>query len=391
MPLVNLNDMLQHAYTHHYAIGAFDLVSLDFLGGILDAAEAEQSPVILSLAESHFHHVNFDLVMPAVVAAAERAAVPVAVFLDHGLSLTSAIHAIRLGATGVMVDASHAEFAENVRQTAEIVAMAHGCGLAVEGELGYVAGVEGEDADLHPGEVVYTSPEEAHGYVQQTGVDFLAVSVGTVHGRMKGQPNIDFERLAMINATLSIPLVIHGGTGLSDAQYQQLIANGVAKINYYTALSDAAAEVIQQNVANQQQGFPGLLTGARAAIAKEVTRCMRLWGSANQAQSVQEQARAHQPVEHVIVFNPTGYQAEEIYAALEQGCHDLATIPGVTRVWAGKANREDARYPYAWIIRFSDPAVIGSYKHHPVHVRYADDTFRPMAEDRISMDYVPLT
>ena len=248
MPLIHMGDMLRHAYHHGYAIGGFDLVSLDFLEAIVAAGERCRSPLILSLAESHFEYYDFELAMAATEQAARRASVPVAIHLDHGASLESAVRAINLGCNGVMVDASDRPFDENARFTRAVVDMAHGCGVPVEGELGYVAGVEGEDAERHPGEMSYTAPEEACEFVKRTGVDCLAVSVGTVHGRLRGEPQLDIERLARINEALGIPLVIHGGTGLGDTQFRQLIGNGVAKINYYTALADAAGGRIRANV-----------------------------------------------------------------------------------------------------------------------------------------------
>ncbi len=153
MPLVNMKDMLQHAYDHGYAVGAFDLVSLEFLGGILAAAERARAPVILNLVELHTEYFDFELMMPAVEVAAKRASVPVAIHLDHGASLESAMYAIKLGCNGVMVDASLTDFGENIRVTKSVVETAHACGIPVEGELGYVPGVEGDDAERHPGEV----------------------------------------------------------------------------------------------------------------------------------------------------------------------------------------------------------------------------------------------
>ncbi len=246
MPLINMKDMLHHAYDNGYAVGAFDLVSLDFLEGVISAAERCNAPVILSLAESHFDYFNFELIMPAVEAAARRASVPVAIHLDHGASLESAVRAINLGCNGAMVDASHEPSPNNIRCTRSVVDMAHACGVPVEGELGYVPGVEGEDAERHPGKITYTTVAEATGYVDRTGVDFLAVSIGTVHGRMKRKPKLDCQRLKQINEALGMPLVIHGGTGLSPDQFRRLIANGAAKINYYTALADAAGACIQK-------------------------------------------------------------------------------------------------------------------------------------------------
>ena len=388
MALVDMRDMLGHAYRNGYAVGAFDLVSLDFLEAIIDAAERCHAPVVLSLAESHFDYFDFDLVMPAVEAAARRTEVPVAIHLDHGESLESAVRGIRLGCNGVMVDASGHPFEDNVARTREVVRMAHGCGVPVEGELGYVAGVEGEDAEKHPGDVIYTSVEEAKAYAERTGVDFLAVSVGTVHGRMRGTPKLDFQRLARINASLGIPLVIHGGTGLSDDQFRHLIANGVAKINYYTALSDAAAARIRDNAARDSGGgYTALVNGIQDAIGQEVERCMRLWGSAGRAAEMAMQCRAWQGVEHVILYNVTGGTEVDVDEMVAEGREVLGAIPGVREVFAGEAVTRGASYRYCWLVQFAHPAVIESYRVHPDHVRFADGKFRPCAPDRTSVDY----
>jgi len=387
MPIVDMKDMLQHAYENGYAVGAFDLISLEFLDGIMMAAEKCRSPVILSLAESHFAYFDFERIMPAVEATAERASVPVAIHLDHGESLDSAIRAIRYGCNGVMVDASHSALAENIRLTREIVHMAHGCGVPVEGELGYVPGVEGEDAERHPGEVEYTSVADAQAYVAETGVDFLAVSIGTVHGRMQGRPSLDLDRLAQINAELRIPLVIHGGTGLSDEQFRELIRRGVAKINYFTALSDAAANCIDENVARGQKGYAARLQGVREAIAAETERCIRLWGSEGMAEAVIAAARPWQPVDHVILYNVQGLDAAQTHAMMAKGREMLSAIPGVRKVVTGDAVQADAQYRHAWLIRFCHEAVIESYRHHPDHVAFADNAFRPYAGGRISIDY----
>ena len=390
MPLVNMKDMLTHAHAHGYAVGAFDLVSLDFLEAILQAAEETRSPVILSLAESHFEYFDFDLIMPAVEKAAQRASVPVAIHLDHGESFESAVHGINLGCNGVMVDGSHLSLEENIALSRQVVEMAHGCGVPVEGELGYVPGVEGEDAEKHPGELVYTTVEDAQRYVSETGVDFLAVSIGTVHGRMKGTPKLDFDRLAEINAALGIPLVIHGGTGLSDEQFARLIENGVTKINYYTALSDAAGRQIRQNgETGTPRGYTDWVKGIQSAITEEVARRMRQWGAAGQADAVLSAAEPWKPVEHVIVYNVSSElsdaQVEEI---MTEGYRVLSRIPGVRRVFTGTAIQTDAAYRYSWVIRFCHPAVIDSYRDHPDHAAFADRWFRPVAEDRITTDYL---
>ncbi len=388
MPLVNMRDMLQHAYQNGYAVGGFDLVSLDFVEAIMAAGEARRSPLILSLAESHFEYYDFELAMAAAEQAARRSSIPVAIHLDHGASFESAVKAINLGCNGVMVDASHEAFEGNVALTKKIVDMSHACGVPVEGELGYVAGVEGEDAEKHPGEVIYTSADEAKAYVEQTGVDLLAVSIGTVHGRMKGEPVLDYERLQQINEALDIPLVIHGGTGLSDEQFNRLIKNGVAKINYYTALADAAGNQMRDNVAADQRcGYTGIVHGIQDAMRAEIERCMVNWGSAGQADAVMAAAEAWQPVHHVIIYNLDTDDASQVSNMMREGEKVLSQIPGVRRVVTANAVQQDAGYKYSWLIEFVHKKVIDSYRDHPDHVAFADKLFRPIAGDRISIDF----
>jgi fructose-bisphosphate aldolase class II len=327
--------------------------------------------------------------MAAADRAAKRTDIPVAIHLDHGASCDSAVRAINLGCNGVMVDASQEAFAGNVALTKRVVDMAHACGVPVEGELGYVAGVEGEDAEKHPGEVIYTSVEEAQNYVEQTGVDFLAVSIGTVHGRMQGQPQLDFERLKQINAKLKIPLVIHGGTGLSDEQFKKLIANGVSKINYYTALADAAGARMRSNVAtNSRCGYTGIVHNIRDAIRAEVERCMVLWGSSGRADDVLASCTAWLPVHHIIIYNVDNVSDAQVENVMAQGQKMLGLIPGVRRVITGTAVQEQAKYRFCWLIEFVHPKVIDSYRNHPDHRRFADELFRPIASDRISIDFI---
>lgn len=389
MPLVHMNDMLNHAYRHNYAVGAFGVVNLDFLEGIMQAAENCRAPVILNLIESHFDHYDFELLMPAVVAAARRAAVPVAINFDHGASLAAAEQAIRAGCNGVMVDTSALPFSENLLQTRDIAALAHACGVTVEGELGYVPGVEGASADEHPGELAYTSAAEAKAYVERAGVDCLAVSIGTVHGRMRGSPKLDYARLAKINEAVGVPLVIHGGTGLSDDQFRRLIANGVAKINYYTALAEAAGRRIRENAAVGRKGGQGaLLAGVRDAVREEVEHCIRLWGSGGRAAEVLAQCRPWQEVEHVVFYNvPAELSENEVAAIMREGKESLKTIPGVRAIRTGRAIQPDGKYRYCWLIGLSSLSAVDVYRNHPAHQRFANKVFRPVAADRITLDF----
>ncbi len=388
MALVNMRDMLYHAYRNGYAVGAFDLVSLEFLEGIMAAAERCRSPVILSLAESHFDYFDFELIMPAVETAARRSPVPVAIHLDHGASLASAVRAINQGCNGIMVDASHEALADNIRSTQAVVDMAHACGVPVEGELGDVPGVGVENAERHPGKIACTTVDAARNYVKQTAVDFLAVSIGTVHGRMKTEAGLDYQRLEAINETLKIPLVIHGGAGLSDDQFQRLIRSGVAKINYDTALADAAGKQVRTHgVAKHQGGYTELMKGVRDVISAEAERCMRVWGSIDRATELLAQCTPWAPVEHVIIYNVSDISEHEVETMMAEGRRVLSAIPGVREVVTGRAVREDAKYRYTWLVRFCHPAVIDSYREHPAHVAFADKQFRPVAGERISIDY----
>ena len=388
MPLVHMADMLQHAYENHYAVGAFDVVSLDFISGVMAAAEEKQAPVIISLAESHFEYFDFELLMAAVVRAAERSTIPVAIHLDHGESFESAVRAVNLGCTGIMVDASNLPLDKNIALTRTIVDMAHACGIPVEGELGYVPGVEGEDAERHPGDVQYTTVDEARQYIDATSADFLAVSIGTVHGRMKGEPKLDIERLAQINQALKLPLVIHGGTGLRDEQYRSLIDNGVTKINYYTALADMAGQRIKVNVDTKSNcNYTSRIDGVAEAVQQEAARCIDIWGSAGRTSSILASCRPWLPVEHVIFFNTRKLDTAETEDMMSEGRRVLGGIPGVQRVFTGHAVADDSSYRHCWVVRFAGRPVINSYREHPVHQHFADNRFRPYAGTRLSIDF----
>ncbi len=389
MPIVNLANMIDHAKRHNYAVGSFGVANLRFLEGILQAAENCRAPVILNLIESHFEFYDFELMMHAVTAAAQRATVPVAINFDHGISPASAERAIRAGCNGVMVDTSALPFSDNLRQTRDFVKIAHACGVTVEGELGYVPGVEGKSAEYHPGELAYTSVAEAVGYVERTGVDCLAVSIGTVHGRMKGTPKLDYTRLAKIREAVSVPLVIHGGSGLTDDQFRRLIAHGAAKINYYTALADAASRSIRAAAAADKNGDHSiLLAGVRDAVCAEAERCMQLWGCGGRAAEVLAQCLVWQQVEHVILYNvPAALTQSEVASIMREGREALKVIPGVRSIRAGRATRPDGQYHYCWLITLASKAALELYLDHPALQRYDNKTFHPVADDRLTFDF----
>jgi len=388
MPLVNMSDMLHHAYDNHYAVGAFDLVSLDFLEAVIDAAESCRSAVILSIAEPHFAYYDFELLLPAVEAAAKRASVPVAIQLDHGSSIETVVKAINLGCNGVMLDASDQNFSDNIDHTRAVAEMAHQCGVSVVGELGYVAGKEGEGAEQHPGEAAFTLPSEAKVYVERTGVDFLAVSIGTVQGRMNGRAKLDYVRLKQLNQAVNIPLVIHGGSGLNEDQFHKLTSNGVAKIDYYTALSDVAAKAMRKRSKENPDGsFADLKKDVKQTIGKEVQRCLRQWGSAGRAAEVLERCEPWLSVEHLIVHNVSTQSTRTLDSLLSEGKRILSQIPGVREVFTGEAMKENSKYSFCWSVRFSHKAALDSFREHHDFDSFLKKRFNPNVSDLVCIDY----
>ncbi len=291
MSLTNGIEMLRRARAEGYAVGAFDVVNLEFLQGVIRGAVNRKAPVIVSLAEMHFEHADLEVFAPLLLKAAELAPVPVSVHLDHGESLETVERALRAGFTSVMLDGSALPYEENVRLTREAVRLARSFGAAVEAELGAVPGrefyAEGREG-AKPGSefnFLYTDPEQARDFVSRTGCDFLAVSVGTVHGLYKGEVRLDFERLERIRDAVPVPLVLHGGSGLSAEDYRRLIARGIAKINFYAELSHAATRAIKEEVASDPgvTGILRLLGTVRDAVQRVVEEKIALWGSAGKA------------------------------------------------------------------------------------------------------------
>ncbi|AEM49199.1 ketose-bisphosphate aldolase class-II [Acidithiobacillus ferrivorans SS3] len=388
MPLVHMKDLLNHAYAHGYAVGAFDVVSLEFVEGVMAAAERSRAPVILSLAESHLEHYDFELLMSGVEAAARRSAVPVALHFDRGANLEAAVRAIRLGCNGVMVDASQSTFSDNLTHTKTVVEMAHACGVPVEGDLGYIPDAEDIDAQRRPATLPYTTVAEAKGFVERTGVDFLVVSIRAEQICPNGKAKLDIQRLRSINQALGIPLAIHCRTRLDDDQFRRLIVHGVAKINYFTALAEAAnAAILARARSAPGAGYLDLVQDVGAAISAEAERCMRVWGAAGRAAEVLACCRPWAPVEHLIIHNVIGISEKEVTAMMIEGQQTLSSIPGVRSVITGKAMRERAQYRYCWRVRFAAPEVINSYHEHPDYVAFTNRRFRPVADREISIDY----
>ncbi|QIK36718.1 fructose-bisphosphate aldolase [Caldichromatium japonicum] len=383
--LVDAFALLEHARRHAYAIGAYDVIDTAMLEGVIQGAERVAAPVILSLAEAHLDLFDEAALMRAVVDLAQRTPLPVAIHYDHGSSLERLERATRLGYTSLMLDASHLVLEENVAATRAAAELAHRAGMPLEGELGYVPGEEGRDAELHPGEIRYTDPKEACDFVAATGCDWLAVSIGTVHGRFRGEPKLDFARLEAVRQAAGVPLVIHGGTGLSDEQFRVLVRSGTNKINYYTALVELAAQA-----AAGQRRWEAMRSAAVSAIAAEVARTSTLWGAAGQADSACRFAPPLVAVEHVIYHNWTGNEAE-LQEMQARGIEVLGQLPGVQRIHAGYAERQDAPYRYLWTMTLANPRAMQAFREDPRHQDYANAYFRPWAAERITIDFLHLS
>ncbi|POU04375.1 MULTISPECIES: ketose 1,6-bisphosphate aldolase [Enterobacteriaceae] len=282
MPLISLADGLKHARVHQYALGAFNVLDTHFLRALFAAAKQQRSPFIINIAEVHFKYLSLDTLVEAVKYEAARHDIPVVLNLDHGLHFEAVVQALRLGFTSVMFDGSTLDYEENVRQTREVVKMCHAVGVSVEGELGAVGGDEGGALYGHADEAFFTDPEKARDFVDRTGIDALAVAIGNAHGKYKGEPKLDFARLEAIRQQTALPLVLHGGSGISDADFRRAISLGIHKINFYTGMSQAALAAVDKSMTARDQiydEFAELMLSIEQAITDIVAEQMRIFGS----------------------------------------------------------------------------------------------------------------
>ena len=277
--LVNLNDVLRPAQQGHYAVGLFNTTDTDMLQAAIEAAEEMRAPIIIGTAEVLLPYGELQLIAPSVIAAAKRARVPVVVHYDHGLTFDRCMEALRLGFSSVMYDASAKPYAQNIQDTREIVRIAHAFGATVEGEIGHVGSADGSDP---AGEDRYTTLQEATDYLRDTGVDALAIAIGTAHGAYKTAPKLSFDRLAQIRAAVDAPLVLHGGSGLSDDDFRRAVQGGIAKVNIFTDLCLAGMAAQKQAVA-ENRDYLSARNLKKDAIREAVMKKMALFGCQNKA------------------------------------------------------------------------------------------------------------
>ncbi len=276
--LVNLNDILPKAQKEHYAVGLFNTTDTDMLEAAIAAAEELRAPIIIGTAEVLLPHGELKLIAPSIIAAAKRATVPVVVHYDHGLTFDRCIEALQLGFSSIMFDGSTGDYETNLKETAEIVKIAHSMGASVEGEIGHIGAndgsAEGDGAGDHS---IYTEPAEAKAYAEATGVDALAIAIGTAHGAYKSKPKLDIGRLAEIRKSIDTPLVLHGGSGLSDDDFKNTIKEGIAKVNIFTDLCLAGSEAMKQGL---EKGLDYLaIRNFKVELIKQaVMKKMKLFG-----------------------------------------------------------------------------------------------------------------
>ena len=280
--IATLNDVLLPAKKERYAVGLFNTLNIEMARAVIETAEEMRSPVICGTAEILLSATELDYVADFLIPMAERASVPVVVHYDHGLTFGRCMQALKLGFSSVMYDCSTAAYDENAESVAEMVRICHGLGATVEGELGHVGDNEGSGKLLNPSDY-YTDPERAADYVKRTGIDALAIAVGNAHGDYKFPPKLDFERIRRISADTGIPLVLHGGSGLSDSDFRTAICEGICKVNIFTDLDKAGKYGIEKGISAGTSSITELIPYEVEAMKAVVKNKIELFGSSGKA------------------------------------------------------------------------------------------------------------
>lgn len=277
--LVNLDYVLKKAQREHYAVGLFNTTDTDMLEAAIAAAEELRAPIIIGTAEVLLPYGELKLIAPSIIAAAKRASVPVVVHYDHGLTFERCMEALQLGFSSVMFDGSAGDYETNIKETREVVRIAHAFGATVEGEIGHVGDAGAGDNLLTD---MYTTPKEAEEYLAATGVDALAVAIGSAHGVYKTKPKLSIDRLREIRAAVDVPLVLHGGSGLSDEDFRCSIREGMAKVNIFTDLCLAGQRAMAEGI-SAGCDYLTIRNMKVEAIKEAVKTKMRLFGCEGKA------------------------------------------------------------------------------------------------------------
>ena len=280
--LVNMKEILAKAKEGKYAVGLFNAVNVEMARAVIETAEELNSPVIVGTAEVLLSAMSIERVAEYLIPMAQKASVPVCVHFDHGLTFEMCMEALKLGYKSVMYDCSTDTYEVNVSRVAEMVKICHGFGATVEGELGHVGDNEGSaegDSHLADPSAYFTDVNLAKDFVDRTGVDALAVAVGNAHGDYKFPPKLDFRRIRDIADRTGVPLVLHGGSGLSDDDFRTAIKEGICKVNIFTDIDKAGKAGIEEGLAAGAKTMMGLIPYEIAAMKKVVANKMELFGS----------------------------------------------------------------------------------------------------------------
>lgn len=282
--LVTGKQILEHADQNGYAVGAFNVNNMEIIQAIAEAAGDLKAPVILQASQGAIKYAGVEYITSLVKTTAELVDVPMTLHLDHGTDFEEIMKCIRNGFTSVMIDASKHELEENIRLTKEIVRIAHSVGVSVEAELGKIGGTE-DQIVVSEAEATYTDPEEARIFVEETGVDSLAIAVGTAHGVYKGEPKVDIERIKEIDRVVAVPLVLHGSSGVPYDTLENAVKAGIRKINIDTDIRASFAGAVKEFVeSNPEQIDPRkILKPARARMADTVKEKIKVFGSDGKA------------------------------------------------------------------------------------------------------------
>jgi fructose-bisphosphate aldolase class II len=361
MPIIDMKDMLKHACRNGYAVGSFDISSMEVLQAVMGAAEQHRAPVILEIPDGE----GCELIMEAAEAAARRASVPAALHYRWGYGIDTVLRAARIGCNGFTADGSNLSLGEHIELTKQACDEASACGLACGGVLG------GEGL---------THVAEARGFAEKTGIDFLEVSFSSRNSGGKAKP--DWTRLREICEAVGIPLAVEAGCELSDDQYRKIAALGVSKVTCKISLEDLAQKLIRG-----KPTLNALLSGLAQAAAEAVGRYMLLLGSAGRAAEILAQSRPWLNVEHVVAFNAPFCSETELRFAMKEGQRILGGIPGVRAVVAGSVTERSARYRHCWLVRLASPAALENFRKHPDQLAFEEKLLRPATADRIVGDY----
>ncbi|MCL4394298.1 MAG: class II fructose-bisphosphate aldolase [Chloroflexi bacterium] len=279
---MSIKNELAKARRERYAVPLYDVFEMQGMEGVMDALADKRAPTIIGIYSPYAALPNCRALAAYVRCRAEETDVPVSLMLDHGASVEQCLQMLSYGFTDVMFDGSKLPLEENIAQTRRVVEAAHAAGAGVEAELGHV-GMGDQYESLGGKRIGFTDPKSAGRFVEETGVDFLAIAFGNAHGLYKGEPRLDLELVAEIRQRVNVPLVMHGGTGLSDEQFHGAIAAGISKINFATSIMNAAADNMRQAAANPAASMFDIHAGIRTAYSQWCGRLYDVFGTTGQA------------------------------------------------------------------------------------------------------------